>query len=50
MQISLKPNAIPKKITGARQVPLQYEKGADSVVQDLMNKKVIVPVNITTDY
>ena len=25
MRISLKPNAIPKKVTGARQVPLRYE-------------------------
>ena len=50
MRLSLKPNAIPKKVTGARQVPLQYEEGADFVVQDLMNKKVIVPVNITTDW
>ena len=50
MQISLKPNAIPKKVTGARRVPLRYEDGADSVVQDLMSKKVIVPVNITTDW
>ena len=50
MRISLKPNAIPKKVTGARRVPLRYEEGADSVVQDLMNKKFIVPVNITTDW
>ena len=32
MRISLKPNAIPKKVTGARRVPLRYEEGADSVV------------------
>ena len=50
MWISLKPNAIPKKVTGARRVPLRYEAGADSVVQDLMNKKVKVPVNITADW
>ena len=50
MCISLKPNAIPKKVTGARRVPLRYEEGADAVVQDLMNKKVIVPVSITTDW
>ena len=47
-KISLKPNAVPKKVTEARRVPLRYEEGADSVVQDLMDKKVIVPVNITT--
>ena len=50
MGISLKANAIPKKVTGARRVPLRYEDGADTVVQDLMNKKVIVPVNTTTDW
>ena len=50
MQISLKSNAILKKVTGARRAPLRYEEQADSVVQDLMNKKVIVPVNITTDW
>ena len=50
MRISLKPNAIPKKVTGARRVPLRYKEGADSIVQNLMNKKVIVPVNITTDW
>ena len=50
MRISLKPNAISKKVTGVRRVPLHYEEGADSVVQDLMIKKVIVPVNITTDW
>ena len=50
MKISLKPNAIPKKVTGARHVPLRYEEGADTVVQDLMNKKGIVPVNTTTDW
>ena len=49
-RISLKPNAIPKKVTGTRRVPLRYEEGADTVVQDLMNKKVIVPVNTTTDW
>ena len=50
MRKSLKPNAIPKKVTGARRVPLRFKEGADTVVQDLMNKKVIVPVNITTDW
>ena len=50
MKISLKPNAIPKKVMGARRVPLRYEEGADTVVQDLMNKKVIVPVNTTTHW
>ena len=50
MGISLKPNAIPKKVTGARRVPLRYEDGAYTVVQDLTNKKVIVPVNTTTDW
>ena len=49
MRISQKLNAIPKKVTEARRVPLRYEEGADSIVQDLMNKKVIAPVNITTD-
>ena len=49
MRISLKPNTVAKKVTGARRVPLQYEKGADSVVQNL-NKKVIMTVNITTDW
>ena len=50
MQISLKLNTIPKKVTGARRVPIRYKEGADSVVQDLINKKVIIPVNITTDW
>ena len=50
MRISLKLNVIPKKVAGARQVPLRYEEGADAVVQDLMNNKVIVPVSITTDW
>ena len=43
MRISLKHNVIPKKVAGARRVPLLY-------VQDLMNKKVVVPVSITTDW
>ena len=50
MHISLKPNAIPKKVTGARRVPPRYEEGADAVVQDLINKKEMVPVSITTDW
>ena len=50
MRISLKPNVIHQKVTGARRVPLRYKEGADAVVQDLLNKKVIVPVSITTDW
>ena len=49
VRISLKPNDVPKKVMGARHVPLRYEEGADSVAQDLINKKVIVPVNKTTN-
>ena len=50
MRISLKPNAIPKKVTGARRVPVRHEEGADTVVQVLMNKKVIVTVSTTADW
>ena len=50
MKIFLKPNAIPKKVTGASRVPLRYMKGGDSVVQDLMNKKIIVPMSTMTDW
>ena len=38
MKISLKPNAISQKVTGARRVPLRYEAGVDNVVEDLKQK------------
>ena len=49
MKISLKPNAIPQKVTGARQVQLRYKAGANNVVEDLI-KRVIVSVSQTSDW
>ena len=50
MKISQKPKAIPQKVTGAQRIPLRYDTGGDSMVEDLINKRVIVPVNHTTDW
>lgn len=50
MKISLKPNVIPQKVTGARRVPLRYEAGVDKVGEDLINKRVILPVSQTLDW
>lgn len=40
----------PQKVTGARRVPLRNKAGANNVVEDLINKIVIVPVSRTTDW
>ena len=50
MRINLKADAVPKKVMSARRVPLRYEKEADKVIQDLIDKLVIKPVKNTTDW
>ena len=43
-------NVIPKKVTGARRIPLRWMKEANKTIQDLIDKKVIVEVKETTDW
>ena len=50
MHINLIDNVKPFKTLLARRVPLRYETEANKTIQDLINKKVIVPVSETTDW
>ena len=50
MHISLVDKCKPFKITTSRRVPLRFEKEANKVVDDLIAKKVIVPVKETTEW
>ena len=50
MHISLVDNCKPFKITTSRRVPLRFEKEANKVVNDLIEKQVIVPVKETTEW
>ena len=50
MRIHLKDDAIPKKVTTARRVPLRYEAEANRTVQKLIKRKVIAPVSKTTEW
>ena len=48
MHINLIDNVKPFKTLLARRVPLRYENEANKTIQDLIDKKVIVPVSETT--
>ena len=50
MHINLIDNIKPFKTLLARRVPLRYEAEANKTIQDLIDKKVIVPVSETTDW
>ena len=50
MHINLVDNIKPFKTLLARRVPLHYEAEANKTIQDLIDKKVIVPVSETTDW
>ena len=50
MRISLKPGAIPTKVTTARRVPLRYEAEANKTTTDLVKRGVIAPVKETTEW
>ena len=50
MHIHIKEGATPRKVKTARRVPLRYECEAEKMVQELIEKGVIVPANETTDW
>ena len=50
MKINLTANAIPKKVTTARRVPLKFEEEAGKVVEELIQKGIITRVDETTDW
>ena len=50
MHISLRPGAIPTKVTTARRVPLRYEAEANKTITDLIKRGVIAPVKETTEW
>ena len=50
MKIKLKGNVTPKKVTAARRVPLKYEEEANKVVNELIDKGIITPVDKATDW
>ena len=50
MHVSLKPGAVPTKVTVARRVPLRYEAEANKTITDLVKRGVIAPVRETTEW
>ena len=50
MKIVLSENAVPFRVSTARQVPLRFQKAADKTVDDLVCLKVIVPEDDAQDW
>ena len=50
VEIKLKPNAIPFRISVARQIPLRFVEPAEKAIQELLQKGVITPCTDPTDW
>ena len=50
VHIQLKDNAIPFRVSAARQIPLRFREPADKCVQDLLLRKVIIPCHEPTEW
>ena len=50
MKIVLSENAVPYRVSTARQVPLRFQSAAKKTVDDLVRSKVIIPADDPQDW
>ena len=50
VHIHLKYDAIPFRVSAARQIPLHFREPADAGIQELIKKKVLAPCHIPTEW
>ena len=50
MHLFLKSNAIPYRVSAARQIPLKFKEPAEACINELLNKKVITPCHTPTEW
>ena len=50
VHLFLKPNAVPYRVSAARQIPLRFREPAEACIEELLAKQVITPCHTPTEW
>ena len=50
VHLFLKPNAVPYRVSAARQIPLRFREPAEACIKELLAKNVITPCHTPTEW
>ena len=50
VHLFLKPNAVPYRVSAARQIPLRFREPAEACIKELLAKQVITPCHTPTEW